>query len=334
MATTEELDRAVAAWLAAKYRRTRSEETWQGYGRIIRDFRSYLRSQGMDLDPYGGLATNATDEARRKAVSRFAEHLQRFASTSLRAGGGQVADNSYNRRLSALSSFYDFANRRDYLFCGNPVDKVDRARIQVHKASRALDIESVATAMQSIDRQSRRGARDFALLSVLLETGRRISEVLGLRYRHVTKRPDGRVELSFARLKGGKACRNVLSTGGSTAILAWLDVAYEGKPGQAEHPLWPSLGRGSKGKHRPLGRRDASNICQARLGTSNIHRLRHTFAMSMKQAGASLEEIQVALSHESIATTQVYVKALEAPENRHSDRLAAMLGLSSSVDGQ
>ena len=46
----------------------------------------------------------------------------------------------------------------------------------------------------------------------------------------------------------------------------------------------------------------------------------------MMKAGATVNEIQARLGHESLATTGRYVAMLQSAENKHADDLAAMLG--------
>lgn len=41
----------------------------------------------------------------------------------------------------------------------------------------------------------------------------------------------------------------------------------------------------------------------------------------------SRRKLQTRLGHESLATTGIYVRALSSDENRHADRIAAMLGI-------
>jgi integrase len=68
-------------------------------------------------------------------------------------------------------------------------------------------------------------------------------------------------------------------------------------------------------------------ICKQRIGTAQVHTLRHTFARLLEDTGAKVSFIQAKLGHESLATTGRYLAALKADKNTHGDELAALMGL-------
>lgn len=90
-------------------------------------------------------------------------------------------------------------------------------------------------------------------------------------------------------------------------------------------PIWVSLSRNNQGK--ALTTWGIGDICQRRIGTAQVHTLRHTFARLLEDTGAKVSFIQSKLGHESLATTGRYLAALKADENPHGDDLAALMGL-------
>src|SRR5258708_1003625 len=117
------------------------------------------------------------------------------------------------------------------------------------------------------------GQRDYALLSVALATGRRLSELAALRWRHVTLN-QGRATITWERTKGGKVMRDRLSVPVTDALLQWLYAAYG--PDAAilppEAPLWLGLGRNvPTGQRRALSIDAIADVCQKRLDTSKVH---------------------------------------------------------------
>jgi integrase len=326
------IDVAIQAWIEAKRRRSGSEKTHKAYWETLNDFRQMLRQTGRDLDP----ALNAredSEEGRTQASIELSLAAQGFAGLSRRER--VVAEATYNQRLAILSSFYSFANKRHFFNCGNPISSVERSRVQAYRHAQPLAPDDVAQRMQAIDRTSKLGARDYAILAILLQTGRRLSEVISLRWRNVQVQ-GSKMTLTFEHCKGGKVMRDTIPVPVAKALLEWMTMAY-GKnlraiPGDA--PLWISFTRQSaKDQTRTaaippsLTIRSVANICEKHLGVSKVHITRHTWARTMEDTGAKVSEIQARLGHESLATTGRYLAALKQAENQHADTLAARFGL-------
>jgi integrase len=301
---TPNLDLAIAAWLAAKFRRSGSEHTRRAYSDTLASFRVAIVANGFDLD------------GNPQAVALAAQGW---------AGLGDPAPATFNRRLAVLSSFYAFAIKRGVFF-HNPIDLVDRAYVELYGQARALDPAELRERLAAIDRSDLAGARDFALLALYLQTGRRLAEILSLRWGDLEVR-GGRVTIHVRRAKGGKQMSDLLPVGVGQALLAWLRLFYGADlEGLAEDtPLWVNLARNGRGQ--PLTSRGVAGICLARLGTSKIHSLRHTFAHAMEAAGAKVSDIQARLGHASLATTGRYLAALKRAENAQADVIAELFGL-------
>lgn len=325
-------DLAIAVWLDAKRRLSGSKKTYKAYEETLYAFRALLRQTGRDLDPYAHLSGRGNEEERRRAVNEIALAAQGFAGISQK--GRAVAEATYNQRLAILSSFYTFANKRNFLDCGNPIDMVERSKVQAYKHAQPLDEQDVAQRMRAIDRSTKQGARDYALLAILLQTGRRLSEVVALRWRNVQVQ-GSRVVVTFEHCKGGKVMRDSLPLPVANSLLEWLSMAYEGNlrhlDGNA--PLWISFTRQSELEKEtpmlpaPLTIRSVANICEKHLGTSKVHTTRHTWARTMEDAGAKVSDIQARLGHESLTTTGRYLAALKRADNEYADTLANRFGL-------
>src|SRR5260370_38570792 len=126
--------------------------------------------------------------------------------------------------------------------------------------------------MRASDRSTKQGARDYALLAVLFQTGRRLSEVVALRWCHVQVQ-GAKVTLVFEHCKGGKTMRDTLPAPIATALFEYLRLIYgEPKYINGKAPLWVSFTRRSAKQADsalppPLTIRSVATICQARLGT-------------------------------------------------------------------
>lgn len=309
------LELAIAAWLHAKRQRSGSERTARAYADTLASFRSALQSVGLDL------------EGDRRAVGLAA---QGWAARP-RSDGRPVAASTINQRLAIVSSFYNFARRRELLDVENPIAMMERAKVQDYAGARSLPVGDVAQRLAAIDQGTPEGKRDYALLCLALETGRRRAELAALRRGDVTL-SGGRAVVTWRRTKGAKTMTDALSPAMCEALLSWLHAAYGRDLGTLAHdaPVWISLAHNGTRGHA-LTPQAIADLCERRLGTSNVHALRHTFAHSMEAAGAPVSVIQARLGHSSLQTTGRYLAALRQAENPYAEQLAAMFGYASTT---
>lgn len=312
--TSTNVDLAVYAWLDAKFRKSSSEKTRKAYTDTITQFRAWLSTQELDLNSNPG---------------KVALIAQAYAGYSAR--GKRVAPATYNQRLAVLSSFYAYIKRQGTSGIlpleHNPIETLERAKVQEYASAQPLSGEVVAEALAKIDQETLHGKRDYALLSVLLQTGRRAQEVASLSWENVRIHKE-RATLTFAHAKGNETMIDELPTGVTAVLLRWLQAYYGTELGTlaGEKPLWVSLAKDASYGNR-LGYLSINAMCKKHLGTSKVHATRHTFAHSMEQIGAPVSEIQARLGHKSLATTGRYLASLKRAENRHGEQLAALFGI-------
>lgn len=302
--SAQAIEVAIAAWLDAKGNKSGSAKTKRAYTDTLQAFRDQLQASGLDLD---------TDP---RALALAAQGW---------AGRDAPAAASFNQRLAILSSFYAFARKRGLITGENPISLIDRRTVHEYANAHPIDPADLRRQVQAIDRATPQGARDYALLAILSQTGRRLAEVASLRWSDVRIEGD-RVTLHFKRAKGGKVMSDKLNPAISRALMTWLYLHYGHNLGELapDAPIWVSLSQNSRGK--ALSTRSISTICEERIGVSKVHALRHTFARVMEDAGAKVSDIQSRLGHSSLATTGRYLAALRRAENLHADELARRMG--------
>ncbi len=311
------IELAIAGWLDVHSRSARTHKT---YAVVIEQFRGELRRIGADLD---------------SDIRTLALVAQRYASSSVR--GKEVSKNTRNVRLGAISSFYEYALARylvapmdDQGHIMNPLKIVAREKIEPYQGIHWLEPDEAEAALKRVDRASLRGKRDYALLVVLLNTGRRLNEVASLEWRHVHFK-GMRITLTFENCKGGKTKLDTLNMENSKAVLTWLH-AYYGQNLMSlspTTPLWIALaagGRNGKNRGNKLQGHAIANIVKKNLQV-HTHITRHTFSQLMIKAGATLPELAARLGHESLKTTSVYASALTSDENPYADKISRMLGI-------
>jgi site-specific recombinase XerD len=253
LSANDTVNLAIAAWLHAKFQRSRSAKTRSTYSAILQAFRALLLARGLDLDAAdprhvaasAGISVQAQVNAialadlvaeRTRALALAAQAYASQPATT-RYGARAVAATTANLRLAAISSFYRYALRHDFLRGDNPIERVERQMVQSYAAAHPLAYDDLRTRLAEIDLATPAGLRDYALLLLGLHTGRRLSELAGLRREHIVIRAS-RVEITWVRCKGGKTMRDDLPRKGAQglaaeALIAWVMRLY-GEDGQTE----------------------------------------------------------------------------------------------------
>ncbi len=298
------IEQVIAVWIDEKAGHTGSENTRRSYAAVISKFRAACQRVGLDLD------------SPPEQVALVAQGW---------LGGMDVKAATYSQRRAVISSFYTFVRRRRLLTLDeNPAEMIDARKVQLYRNPRFFSPEEVAFLFDLIDRATLEGKRDYALLSMYITTGRRLSEIVSLRWGKSVLVQDKNLVITVEDTKGGKTVINRLGTPVAAAVLDWL-TAWYGPTIPIGAPLWVSLSNNSRGQ--PLGDRGVGIITQKRLGTTKVHALRHTFAHAMVDAGAPMNVIQKQLGHGNLGLTGIYVAALSRGENPFTDALVRMFGL-------
>jgi integrase/recombinase XerD len=183
------------------------------------------------------------------------------------------------------------------------VDAVPKvASWRLARLPKAVDPVTVRALLDSCDRRTTYGRRDFAVLMLLVRLGLRAGEVSGLRLEDI----DWRAGEILIRGKGSRLERLPLPADVGQAVAAWL------KRGRPHCPAREVITR-VRAPHGPLTPPGIAAIVDAaclRAGVDHInaHRLRHTAATEMLRAGAGLAEIGQVLRHRSAFSTSIYAK--------------------------
>lgn len=168
---------------------------------------------------------------------------------------------------------------------------------------KGLAPDQVRRLFASCDDTTRRGCRDIAILTMLVRLGMRSGEVAKLRLDDI----DWRAGAIIVRGKANSIERIPLPADVGRAVAQYLQ---RGRPVSAQgRTVFVRI----KAPHRHLSSCGVSNVVadaaeRAGLGRIHAHRLRHTAAMQMLRAGASLPEIGQLLRHRRALTTAIYAK--------------------------
>ena len=173
-----------------------------------------------------------------------------------------------------------------------------------------LDQAEHAALLAAPDLSTWIGRRDRTLLLVALQTGLRVSELIGLNIGDVVLEPQSQAHV-HCRGKGRKERKTPLRSDSVQALRGWIGE----RVASPDLPLFVSNRRGRfsrDGIERIVRKytRMASEICPT-LQNKRVspHTLRHTAAMELLRSGVSCTVIALWLGHESVETTQIYLHA-------------------------
>jgi integrase/recombinase XerD len=168
------------------------------------------------------------------------------------------------------------------------------------------------------------GRRDQALLTVLYNTGARVSEVAELRMSDLVLDGSACVHI---RGKGRKQRAVPLWRSTATLLRAWKrelgDVAHTA-------PIFPNR-NGTTMTRSNITQRLALSVKIAARQTAQLlnrpispHTIRHTTAMHLLQSGVDIAVIALWLGHESTTTTHMYIEADLSMKERALQRLSPL----------
>jgi len=214
-----------------------------------------------------------------------------------------------NLRLTAIHSFFRYVafqkpDRSSFIQRILAIPSKRFARRLIAFLSRP-EIEALLSAP---DRTTWRGRRDHALLTVAIQTGLRVSELIGLRCEDVILGPGAHVRCQG---KGRKERSTPLGKRPRAILQAWLRE----RAGHPSDPVFPSSRGGALSrdavedllaKHVATARKACPTLKNKRVSP---HVTRHSTAMQLLQAGVDRSVIALWLGHESVETTQIYIDA-------------------------
>lgn len=214
-----------------------------------------------------------------------------------------------NVRLAAIHSFFKYVALREpdhsaliQRVLAMPSKCYDRRPIDY------LTQSEVEALLAAPDRQTWVGRRDRALLLLAVQTGLRVSELIGLKHQDIILGTGAHVR---CRGKGRKERCTPLRKDTVAALRAWLHE----QPGNSLGPLFPNRCGGLLSrdgveyllaKYVAVAQEHCPSLLRKRVSP---HVLRHTTAMDLLHHGADRFVIALWLGHESVETTHMYVHA-------------------------
>ncbi|MDA0232806.1 MAG: tyrosine-type recombinase/integrase [Chloroflexi bacterium] len=233
-------------------------------------------------------------------ISRFLQHIEIERGNSPR---------TRNVRLAAVHSFFRYVaicEPQAVFLCQQilaiPSKRYDRKPIEY------LTRAEIDALVGAPDSNTWLGRRDQALLLVAIQTGLRVSELIGLRRVDVDLQTGAHVRCQG---KGRKLRSTPLRPEAIALMKRWLKAL----PANPETPVFPSR-RGTILSRDAVERLVARHCKTAQQHCTSFrnkhvtpHVLRHTAAMELLKSGVDRSVIALWLGHESMETTQIYLHA-------------------------
>lgn len=274
-----------------------SKATVEEYYLDLRSFFRFLkkyRDPALDNLPMDKLEIDDIDLAFISSVVLTDVYAYMNYLTTERALNGA----SRARKIAAIRSFYKYLTNKAKLLSVNPVQDLDSPR-QMKSLPKYLNLEESVDLLQAIDGQN--SVRDYCILTLFLNCGLRISELVGLNV------ADIHGEQLRVLGKGNKQRLLFLNDACLSALSEWLDERNTLVPPTCK-PLFVTKQRRDRISTAAVHKLVKKHIGAAGLDQSQYssHKLRHTAATLMLQNGVDVRTLQEVLGHDHLNTTQIY----------------------------
>lgn len=275
-----------------------SPKTVATYSRSIRRFVAYLEEH------------NITNPTREDVIA-----YRDFLKDTLKPATVQ----SY---LTSVKIFFSWTETEGLY--PNVAHRIKGVKIEtVHKKD-ALTAEQTLRLLESVDRSTLQGMRDYALLLLMVTTGLREISVVRADVGDIRNVADQTVLFYQGKGRSEKTEYVKLAPETEEALRTYLAERDVTDPAA---PLFACVSnRNADGR---LTTRSVSRIAKTRLVAIGLnsdrltgHSLRHTAATLNMACGGSVEETQQLLGHSNINTTMIYAHALERSRNISENRIA------------
>jgi integrase/recombinase XerD len=254
------------------------------------------------LDFYGKMGKRELGEMERVDLEAFVEHEQ--------DRGMRIS--TVRTRLACMIAFLHYLIEQEVI-PGSVLKRGIKLKLPdtLPRAINPADVRKLLSVIEEI--------RERALFLLLLRTGIRIGEALGLRVNDLDIK--GRKVHLFVGEKNSMGRVVYLSDDALFAIKLWLRRRDKNKEfifyGQGHGHLCYSTGRGLFMKYLKKAGLDQKGY--------TVHCLRHTFASELLNAGMRLECLQQLLGHQDIEVTRRYARLTDRTREEEYFRAMAII---------
>ena len=303
---------------------TTSAKTRISYAYDIRIFFEFLLSEnpafkGMELTDF---TVDVLDQVKAVDLEEYEEYLKVYKNGDKLETNGE---RGLKRKISALRSFYAYYFKRE-MISTNPTVLIDVPKVH-QKSIIRLDTDEVAMLLDYIEHAGdsltgqkkvfyeKTKERDLALITLLLGTGIRVSECVGLDVEDIDFKNYG---ITVTR-KGGNQMTVYFGQEVADALQRYLEVRKGITPlAGHEHALFYSTQRKRIGVQavENLVKKYAREITTTKKITP--HKLRSTYGTALYQETGDIYLVADVLGHKDVNTTKKHYAALDDERRRRA----------------
>ncbi|MCF2664410.1 tyrosine-type recombinase/integrase, partial [Oscillibacter valericigenes] len=195
------------------------------------------------------------------------------------------------RKIATIRSFYNYLTNKMHLLRENPVKDIDSPKLK-KTLPKYLTLDESMQLLDAVDGKNQE--RDYCILTLFLNCGLRISELVGLNL------SDIQADALRVLGKGNKVRIIYLNDACKDALDRWLAVRRPIQ-GRDANALFLSS------RNERISRSMVHAMVKKRLGEAGIdstqyssHKLRHTAATLMLQNGVDVRAVQEVLGHDHL----------------------------------
>lgn len=303
---------------------TTTTKTRISYAYDIRIFFQFLLDENPAFKDYKmtDFTVDVLDQIKALDLEEYQEYLKVYQAGDKTETNGE---RGLKRKISALRSFYAYYYRREMIET-NPTVLIDVPKIH-DKSIIRLDTDEVALLLDYIEHcgdqltgqkrvyYEKNKERDLAIVTLLLGTGIRVSECVGLDIEDVDFKNNG---IKVTR-KGGNEMVVYFGPEVEKALKRYLEVRENIIPLEGhEHALFYSAQR------RRIGVQAIENLVkkysQQITTTKRItpHKLRSTYGTALYQETGDIYLVADVLGHKDVNTTKKHYAAIDDARRRQA----------------
>lgn len=208
------------------------------------------------------------------------------------------------RKVSSIKALFNYLTAKANLLEINPAQNLESPKLG-KRMPKYLSLDESKKLLTTIATEdSRNTERDYAIVTIFLNCGIRLSELVNINITDISFEEDKMNVIG----KGNKERTIYLNSACIRAIQSYLAVRpNDMKNPDNKKPLFLSE-RKDRISQRTVQVIVKRELQKAGLDTTkySVHKLRHTAATLMYQNGVDIRALQELLGHESIATTEIY----------------------------